>query len=76
MSIQCIPAHYISISRKSHMSTEQVTKPHRFLREPRGKLLICIECGKGKKECKCRKKMSNVHIAIQNLKKQVIFLHI
>ncbi len=37
------------------MSTEQVTKPHKFLREPRGKLLICIECGKGKKECKCEK---------------------
>jgi len=55
VSIQCIPAHYISISRKSHMSTEQVTKPHRFLREPRGKCLICIECGRGKEKCKCEK---------------------
>ena len=53
-TIQCIPAHYISISRKSHMSIGYWTA-HRFLREPRGKCLICIECGKGKEKCKCEK---------------------
>jgi len=40
------------------MSTEQVTKPRRFLREPRGKLLICFECGEGRAKCKCEKNVT------------------
>lgn len=55
--MHCIPVHYISISRKSHMSIGYWTT-HRFRREPRGKFLICIECGKAKVECKCEKNVT------------------
>ena len=53
--MQCIPAHYISISLYVIMTLEQILKKNKFFLEPRGKLLICIECGEGKKECKCEK---------------------
>ena len=39
----------------SYMTPEQIMKKNRFLLEPRGKVLICIECGKIKKECRCEK---------------------
>jgi uncharacterized CHY-type Zn-finger protein len=55
VGMHCIPAHYISISHMSYMTPEQILKKNRFFLEPRAKLLICIECGKGKKECKCEK---------------------
>ena len=33
--------------------SEQIMKKNRFVLEPREKLLICVECGKGRKKCKC-----------------------
>ncbi len=53
--MHCVLEHYIPISHMIHMTPEQILRKNRFLLDPRSKLLICIECEKGKKECKCEK---------------------
>ena len=52
-AIQCIPARSMSFSCMDDMTSTQNFQTKKFLREPRGKLLICVECGKSNKECQC-----------------------
>ena len=53
--MQCILGHYILTLHMVHMTPEQILRKNRFVLDPRSKLLICIECEKIKKECKCEK---------------------
>jgi len=48
-----MPARYMSFSCMDDMTSTQNFQTKKFLREPRGKLLICVECGKSNKECQC-----------------------